>query len=174
MKNNEAKIKEQRTIEATHKDYFGLGGKFGCILKHMGEPIMSHSSPLYDVTEMEDPWALEGEKDEEIPIFDEEEQTLVVGYIFDGLNRGMHLEIKYINKVMTVLAEGYLVFQEERGELMCYVPHSKWENQIEDLFKTASKLRNKDKKDSRKKREEQAIKARDKWFSRMAKKWGFK
>ena len=174
MKSKEAKIKEQRTIEATHKDYFGLGGKFGCILKYMGEPIMSHSSPLYDTNEMEDPWALEDEEDEEMPVFEEGEQTIVVGYLFDGLSRGMHLEIQYLNKTITVLAEGYLVFKEEAGELESYVPHPRWEDQIEGLFRVASKLRGDDKKESRKEREEQAVEARDQWFGRMAKKWGFK
>lgn len=169
MNSKEARIKEQRTIEATHKDYFGLGGKFGCILKYLGEPIMSHSSPFYDIHEMEDPWELE---DEDMPIFDEDAQTTVVGYMFDGLSRGMHLEIKYLDKAITVLSEGYLVFLEQAGELECYVPNPKWEDQIEILFDAASKIREKDKKASRKEREELAEKARDSWFRRMAKKWG--
>lgn len=130
-------IREQRLIEATNKGYTGLDGKIGIILKGMGEPIIAHEGASEEgfsflSTPMEDPWALE---EEEIPEFDEDKPRQI-GWLFEGLRRGVHMEIKYMmdTKELTVSYKGYLVYAEEAGEISCYVPHKDWEDKIEQLL----------------------------------------
>ena len=66
-----------------------------------------------------------------IEVFDEQK----AGWHFDGLQRGMHLEITYkeSDKNLVVYYKGYLVFKEHAGDLRTYVPHDDWENMIERL-----------------------------------------
>ena len=143
------RIKEQRLIDATQKGLTGLDGKIGTILKGMGEPIIVHEGgrheelfgiimPTFTSTPMEDPYALDGEDQNELPEFDETE-PVQIGWIFDGLSRGVHMEIKYMmdTKELTLTYKGYLVYAEEAGELKCYVPHKEWEEKIEQLLVSA-------------------------------------
>jgi hypothetical protein len=141
------KIREQRLIEATQKGYTGLDGKIGIVLKGMGEPIIVHEGgrheemfgimmPTFTSTTMDDPYALQDE--DEMPEFDETE-PVQVGWLFDGLRRGVHMEIKYMldTKELTLTYKGYLVYAEEAGELTCYVPHKEWEEKLEYLLTSA-------------------------------------
>lgn len=43
MNEKEKKIIEQRTIEACRKEYMGVSGKLGTILRHLGEPMYTHN-----------------------------------------------------------------------------------------------------------------------------------
>ena len=42
MRDIEKRIQEKRTIEATKKRLMGFNGKLGCIVRNLGQPIMSH------------------------------------------------------------------------------------------------------------------------------------
>lgn len=145
MHDREKQLKDIRTMEAIQKNLMGAGGKIGVIVKHLGEKIRSHGSACLDSTMLSDPWFLE---DEDGPngysperIYDMEDfgEPTVTGWYFDGLNRGMHLEIKYIEDTrdLTVQFKGYVVFREIEGQLDCYAPNEDWEELIERLYSAA-------------------------------------
>lgn len=169
----EQRIKEQRMVEATRKGFTGmLNSKFGCILQFMGEPIKSHGSPLFEVSYLDDPY--ENENDEDLPIFAEDEMTTDMGYFFDGLSRGMHLEIKFIDNILTVSYKGYPVYREAAGDLEIFFPDQEWEKYIENLYNVAVKQQREVKKEikhfSAKKKEAE----KNEWLRGLWKKWGFK
>jgi hypothetical protein len=166
----EQRIKEQRMIEATGKGYTGaLNSKFGCILQFLGKPIKSHSSPLFETSYLFDPYEV---NDDEMPTFDDGEMVSELGFFFDGLSRGMHLEIKFIDNDLTVNYKGYLVYKETSGDLEAYFPHPEWEKHIENLYSAAVKLQRQAKKESGQtkiKIEEAEKKA---WLHSLWEKWG--
>jgi hypothetical protein len=116
---------------------------------------------------------IEEESSEDLPVFDEEEMTAIAGHAFDGLSRGMHLEIKNLENRLSVTYKGFPVYLEESGDLQRYVPFQEWEDQIERLYKVAAKLRKEDKKVKKGMKEQVAERAKNKWFRRMFEKWGF-
>jgi hypothetical protein len=168
----EEKIKEQRTIEATQKDYMGKGGKLGCIMKYLGEPIRSHYSGMLSETLYEDPWELNDEN--EIPVFDEDEFTATIGHFFDGTNRGMHLEIKYMDEALSVHYLGHPVYLEVSGNLERYFPSPEWEDKIEKLYELATRLKRQDLKERKKEKKQAKERAHNKWLDNIWRKWGFK
>jgi len=167
------KIKEQRLIEATRKNYLGVkNGKFGTILRNLGTKIVGHSSPLFDSTPYIDPY--DEEESDDLPTFDEEELTTDLGYLFDGLSRGVHLEIKYIDVTLTVHYKGYLVFMEKSGDLECFVPNDEWENKIEDLYRIAVKMQRETKKEALHNKVVKEEEAREGVLRHLLKTWGFR
>lgn len=204
MEDKELKIKEFRTTQAKKKNLMGLNGKFGYILAAIGQPIILHaeSGGLFDQTFLESeeesqesdlsgtpeeimaqiptadsdlqnpPEGWEWSSDRAMQLFDEQK----VGWHFDGLSRGMHLEITYqgTEKNLLVHYKGFLVYKEHSGDLRTYVPHDDWENMIETLYKfsvkilkkrSQLKLINKNKKSQLKK---------DTWLNKLWNRWGFK
>jgi hypothetical protein len=146
-------IREKRTIEATKKNLMSPSGRLGVIAKVLGSPIIRQSSGLWDVNLLDDPYedfsdteyekTTSGQqgpqmyKDEILTAGDEfaEEE----GYVFDGLSRGMHLEIKYwhVNHKLEVSWRGHEVYKEIGGELAAYAPYPEWEDMIGRLYKAA-------------------------------------
>lgn len=146
-------IREKRTIEATKKNLIGPSGKFGVILQAFGTPIIRQGTGLFDITYMdgiyEDHVYTEYEstasgqlgpvayRDE---ILDMEDETIEnEGLMFDGLSRGMHLEIIYwhADNKLKVSYKGYTVYLEIAGDLHGYAPFEEWEALIERLYKAA-------------------------------------
>ena len=147
MNNKEKIIREKRTIEAVKKNFMGPGGKLGLIAKYLGSPIIVQGSGMFDQTFLDDPYE-EQNNSEEMPTFGDHETVYEIGWIYDGLNQGLHLEIKYSNpeNKLTVYYKGYEVYREVSGELEAYAPFEEWENAIQELYKI-SKIRQKDKKE---------------------------
>ncbi len=172
MPTPEEKIKTQRMIEATRKGYMGMSGKFGIILQQLGEPIIGHGSPLFEVTYMETPYP--EHEEEEMGYFDEDETVTEVGWLFSGLNRGMHLEITYEDAVLSVYYKGYPVYIERAGDLECFVPNQNWEQNIEQLYEVAIKLQRKDRQDAKVVKDKIKETNRKNWLQAIWKKWGFK
>lgn len=197
----EEKIKEERTIEANKKGLVGQGGKIGTVLRVFGQPIIlqSEGGSLIDSSYID----LRGDKLEEeirnnidllksIPVMDLDSierpstdewteinestpyTTQTIGWHFDGLSRGMHLEIKYeeSKSELIVLYKGYLVYKEMAGDLLCYVPVPEWEDWIERLSKSAKdiqrKIKEKEFAEQVKKVEEQ----KQSWWDSMKSRWG--
>jgi hypothetical protein len=169
------KIKEQRLIEATRKNLLGIkNGKLGIILRNMGDKVISHGSPLFESYAVyADPYEQE-QDDDEIPTFDEDEAVAEIGYIFDGLSRGMHLEIKYLESNLSVTYQGHLVFLEKSGDLDCYVPNDEWENKVDDLYKIAVKMQRQVKKESVIEKTKNEEKEKQNLLRYLFDKWGFK
>ncbi|RDJ35613.1 MAG: hypothetical protein DWQ19_12410 [Crenarchaeota archaeon] len=205
MNEKERKIKEQRTIEASRKNFMGLDGQFGTILKNLGTPIVSQLSSggnldTIGVTRTEMPSAFPEDNQDYcdiptmevltggIPIDDpdspewtnkenvlrQQVSTANIGWHFDGLNRGMHLEIKYLDSTseLSVYYKGYLVYKEEKGSLKTFVPDSEWEGWIQSLYQQAKKKENKHRKEEKEERIKIAQKNKESWLQRIRKNWG--
>jgi hypothetical protein len=168
--NPEEKIKEKRTIEAIKKKYMGRSGKFGIILRYMGEEIYTQSSPLHEVNYMEDPWAVEAE--EEMEYFDEGATSTSIGWTYQAYNLGMHLEFKYMQGKLTVHYKGFPVYVEQYGELFCFVPIKEWEDKVEQLYKIASAREQKERKELKLEKKIIAERQKQGFIRKLAKLWG--
>ena len=188
MSNQKEKaVREKRTIEATKKNLMGQSGKFGIIAQALGNPIIRQGSSLYSSTELEDPYddfveteyetTVSGQsgpamyRDEILESSDYVEEE---GYVFDGLSRGMHLEIQYWfdDQKLTVTYKGYLVYKEAAGELFAYAPFPEWEQLIDKLYKSA-KERFKEIKELREvELGEKIKKEKHNFFRRLRERWG--
>ena len=192
MRKEEAVIKEQRTLEATKKKLMGSEGKLGVILKQLGQPIVSHDmgGGMYSQRFL-DPYEIE-EEDESLPTMSLGEEAtpegwewsmpkdadLVscrqIGWHFDGLSRGMHIEIKYddISKVLTLHYKGHLVFEETTGDLTAYVPHPDWEDMINRLYAVAEPLKYDKEIEEREEQKELIRKAKKGFLQKLRERWG--
>lgn len=166
----ESRIQEQRTNEAIKKNYMGMEGKLYLIAKYAGDEIVKQSETPeildFDSIYETDPVG--------IPYLDEESYSTVLGYNFNGLSNGLHLEIttsEYENKI-TVYYKSYLVYQEEGGNLISFIPHQSWEEIIEKMYKQVQdRLKEKFKKIQ--KEEEQLLQKMEKdEIDKLRSKWG--
>lgn len=151
--NKENVIREKRTIEATKKDLMGPSGKLGTILHAFGSPVMRQGSGLVDVGYLSDPYhdfvhtdyasTMSGQRgpvahrDELLDL--EDDNVYNEGLLFDGLSRGLHMEILYwhdINEIK-VSYKGFVVYKEVAGELDAYAPFPEWEAMVEKLHRAA-------------------------------------
>lgn len=100
--------------------------------------------------------------------------TYTVGRHFEGLSRGMHLEIVYKedSSSLSVLCRGSLVYREVMGEISCYVPGDEWEGWINRLSRSAKDLLRKSKEEEFSKRVEEAEKTKESWWRSMRSRWG--
>lgn len=153
MHPKEKELQQLRTNKAALKNYIGPGGKLGTIAKYLGSVIMAQSSGAVDYRYMDlDPYDVDPEKVHDLPIYDESNsgdvEDRIRGLVFDGLSRGMHIEIKYLrfSADLTVYYKGYLVYREVAGDLHCYNPFPEWEDMIEKLYTVAHKKQAEQKK----------------------------
>ena len=154
MHPKERAIKEKRTIEATKKKFTSPSGKIAKIAKYLGDEIISHGGMATDVNfldsyedfdQVEYEQTLSGQNGPEIfrdsiPEMDDV-NTRSQGFHFNGISRGMHLEILYLfeSHQIQVLFEGYEVYKEAQGELEAYAPGEEWEKNIVSLANLAEK-----------------------------------
>ena len=205
MNDNEKKIKEQRTIEATKRGLMGAGGKLGSVVKFLGDPITMHSEggAFYDTNYLyddnyEDPYELKGGTAEEIqqqmPYMGTDSNqeplgygwrtersaeqssfnTTQIGWHFDGLNRSIHLEIKYDGekKELTAHYKGYIVYQEIAGELTAFAP-GEWEEHVNKLHKVAKNIEKQSRKEEKEEKKETIQRNKLNWIRRVKERWGF-
>lgn len=176
MHDKEKKVWSERLIEATRKGLTGMEGKFGTILKYLGNPIIAEGGSFYDTYENVDPYEPIGGEEEEdkLPTMDEEQSIMELGYIFDGLSSGLHLEIKYIadRQDLNVTYKGFTVFSEIAGELVCYVPQPEWENVIDSLYKQAKKRENKQRGEFIMENRQEAQRQKESLLERLRLRWG--
>jgi len=152
MQDKEQLVKEHRLIEATSRNYTGMEGKFGFILKTLGEPIISQTSQSYCVTKFVDVYDLPDE--ETMPTADVEMISDEIGKMFSGLKYGANLEIRYlkfgtildidatyktVEKVLDVSYDGELVYREIEHNLDVFKPNELWETAVERLYALAKK-----------------------------------
>lgn len=194
MRKEEAIVKEKRTLEATRKNLMGSEGKLGVILKQLGQPIIAHEigGGMYDQS------YLEGydiyEEDESLPTMSmgDDESTpegwewsttpadadpvscRQIGWHFDGLSRGMHLEIKYddLTKTLRLHYRGHLVFEETTGDLTAYVPDLEWEKMINNLYNVAEPMKYDKEKEDREEQKTAIKQAKKNFLQKLRDKWG--
>lgn len=196
----EQRIREQRIIEANKKGLVGQNGKIGIVLKMMGHPIIAQTEGggsidtnhlQYESEEKKEP-TNNIELMQGMPVMDIEGSTrpegkewselgdpvsygtYTIGWHFDGLSRGMHLEIKYddLDAELSVLYKGRIVYKEIKGEIVSYIPYDEWEKWIESLSKIAKnahrKLKEKEFDENIKKSEKQKAN----WLDSIRSRWG--
>jgi hypothetical protein len=105
-----------------------------------------------------------------------------IGWIFDGLSQGMHMEIQYMNSRMiqsetlyNILSSSYKgreVYCEVRGDLQKYIPTPEWEEWVERLFKIAKKKELQKRKNANKESSEEVKKEKLAWLKRLRDNWG--
>lgn len=197
----EKRIKEERTLEANKKGLIGPSGKIATILRNLGGPIVGqvedsiydynydydlhNESSIHDTTNSKDlmkkiPSMNMGDttrpNSEEWMDLPEgvDFSTKEIGYYFEGLNRGMHLEIKYeeYTSELIVNYKGYIVYKEAKGDLLSYFPQEEWEAHIEKLFKEAKNKQIKNKELEFENSLKNNEKEKSNWFQKMRSKWG--
>jgi hypothetical protein len=197
MNEKEQKIKELRAIEANKKNYMGLSGKFGLIVKTLGQPIIEQheggswyeSSYLDEVDNFEN----DGDIVDELPKMDVEERNepvgdewrneridgtiyspVSIGWYFEGLNIGMHIEILYKenDKLLRVSFKGHVVYKETMGELEAFVPGVEWESLIDKLYISAKEKHAVLKRDNKQKDEQKNVRLKKNWLKKINEIWG--
>lgn len=128
--------------------------------------------PTADSDYMQPPEGWEWQCDLDIDTFSEQ----AIGWHFDGLNRGMHLEITYKNsdKNLIVTYKGYVVYKEHSGDLRAYVPSEKWEVLIEKLYKLSVRVLKERGKLKLVQSNKLSQAKRSAWLGKLWNRWGFK
>lgn len=171
MHEKEQLIKEHRLIEATKKNYTSMEGKFGLILKFLGEPILSQSSSAYSSTPWIDVYEVPG--DEGMPVADEDEMIVEIGKIFSALKYGVNLEIKYLkeDKKLEVLYNNRVVYREMDHDLDCFVPLKEWEDAIDRIYVLVEKKMETRAEKNKRRMEEDKVEKMG-FLNRLREKWG--
>jgi hypothetical protein len=145
------KLVQVRTIEATKKN---INAKLVCIARNYGSPIIGHyyDAPLFQ----DEDWMDFNDPTKDWSVMDDmEDGTLPrLGFIYDSLKVGTNLEIvvmvretknpktgkRELDKPSKVKCSfnGYTVYHEEEGKLICYAPFPEWENHIEKVYRQAT------------------------------------
>lgn len=197
----EEKIKEQRTIEANKKGLAGQTGKIGTVLRIFGSPIIAQSEggtyldtgymdywyeqydeeirdnldllktiPVMDMNTNDRPQGKEWSETKEPVSFGIQQ----IGWHFDGLSRGMHMEIKYdeLNSELSLTYKGYMAYKESKGEILSYVPNKEWEEWIGSLYEKAKEKQRKLKEEEFENKILENEKNKTDWWRKMISKWG--
>lgn len=188
MLDKEKKIFEERTALAITKNYMGLEGKFGTILKYLGKPVIEQGSANFETTE----WLnLYEEDDDGLPTEDPDAPITEIGKMFDGLKFGYQIEITYMKdgmvpvkkneyetthepamKVLKVFWKGYQVYVEADGELYVFKPSEEWEDVINKIYDSARKLQISYRQDAMIEMQEDMTKKKLSFLERLRERWG--
>jgi hypothetical protein len=165
----EARIKEQRTIEATKKNLIGMEGKIYLIARFLGNEIVYQSSEQNYLDDYEN-----NIDEYTIPVIDDSTVSNVIGYNFSGLNYGHNLEIVTEDYSMTIKLyfNGRILYKESSGDLESYSPHESWEKVVDYFYEIAEKKIKKylEEKEKREKMEMQSLKKNT--IEDLQSKWG--
>jgi hypothetical protein len=181
-------IREKRTNLAIKNNLMGPAGKLGVILQAFGTPITRQGSSLMDQSFIEDAYGdfvqteysstLSGQqgpiasRDEILDSYDDYFHN--EGLLFDGLSRGMHLEIVYWNveNKLKVSYKGYPVYLEVTGELDCYAPADEWEALIDKLYKASKDRIKQMKKQEKAEIAEKIEQKKSEFWQQIKTRWG--
>lgn len=180
LNQRERALRNQRTLDAVAKDLMGPSGKLGLIARYLGSPIIRQGSGMGSYRTMDE---YLGEKydiyqedsSDQLPTFDEGDSFVELeGYIFDGLSRGMHIEIKYENESHKLMVhyKGFPVYTELAGDLYSYAPFPEWEIMIEKLHRQAEIKFEKNKKSQNAYLEAKAKQEKAGFLQKLRLRWG--
>jgi len=130
--NIENKIKEQRLALALNKNFFGPQGKLSIICQMFGNSIIED----YFGRDQTDLVYGDIEEKNQFETFSEDHTSCLLGYFYDGINLGNHLEIKYLinENEIKLYYKGYVKYHELANELLSYIPEKEWESSVEAIF----------------------------------------
>lgn len=97
-----------------------------------------------------------------------------IGWLFDGLNRGMHLEIRLNLEDYEIIVrhKGYLVYKEVNGELRSYIPKPEWEDKISSLYESAKKSEKKKLESAKQEQKLAVAESKINFMEKMKSLWG--
>ena len=101
-----------------------------------------------------------------------------VGWHFDGLPHGVHMEIFYkmneekLRRELSVYFRGYLVYLEATGSLLAYIPNDLWEKEIERLFELAKKRSKGKMNEIRDDNKQEGEREKKGWLKALRDRWG--
>ncbi len=164
-------IREQRTIEAMKKGLMGAEGKLCRIARTFGDPIFRQGGANFDASYLPD---YDDLGEDEIPTMDEEEVSYRIGMHFDGMRRGIHMEIMWQEEFreLRVYFKGGLVYQEIANQLDGYHPVEEWEKIVEDLYDKVKKSDRITRKEDAKVAAVEARRRQHDFLDAMRLKWG--
>jgi len=130
--NIENKIKEQRLALALNKNFFGPQGKLSIICQMFGNSIIED----YFGRDQTDLVYGDIEEKNQFETFSEDHTSCLLGYFYDGVNLGNHLEIKYLinENEIKLYYKGYVKYHELSNDLLSYIPEKEWESSVEAIF----------------------------------------
>lgn len=153
MKDNNLvnKLVQARTMEATKNN---VHGKLFCIARNYGSPIMGYyyDAPLGN---NDDDWANFNTPSHDWSQIEEAEDEYIprLGFVYDSLKVGTNLEIVVLVKEtkskmgkrefekptkVKCSYNGYTVYHEEDGKLLCYAPFPEWESHVNRMYAQAT------------------------------------
>jgi hypothetical protein len=166
--NVEERIIEQRTLEAIRKNLMGQQGKLYLIAKVLGNAITQQSAGGNFLN-----FDMFNEDPDTIPILEDDATSHDIGYVFNGLSRGLNIEIicKDYEGVIKLTWDGFCYYHEEANVLMKYVPNDKLEKMVDSLFTVVEnkvqeeyrRLKKQEIKEAPKLEQEELRRLRDKW-----------
>lgn len=198
LNEKEQQIKEKRKIEAVRKNLMTPSGKFGIIVKTLGQPIVNQFEGIDELIGYSSNDIYYEYDNNELPImeiFDEAGMPIDepnssewtrkvnnrkltsiknIGYFFDGLSRGYNLQIRYLTDENEIIVEynNDIVYKEFEAELIAYKPSEEWESKIDLLFEKSKKINEKDRKEQREKRVKIIEKEKEGWLNKLKNLWG--
>ena len=173
---------ESRQTEAIQKK---ISEKLRLIASVLGFPICDRSNAGgleaggdtvgHSHYELLDPWYEEELEEGTLPTDPYLDESRVLGYCFDGLSSGIHLQIYLEDEANFLKAsfQGIDVFQERQGKLEKYIPSMEWERWMETLFLRAEargKIESKKKQEELKKKNKKTTEV---IVDYLRKNWGF-
>lgn len=166
----EQMIREHRTVEAMKNGLIGSEGKLARVAKAMGRPLYRQGGGNFEQTFLEDPYDLPGD---DLPVMDEEEMSYQIGWHFDGMSRGLHMEIlwKPDHREVKCCWKGNVVYKEVGGELDGYAP-GEWEIELDKIFEQTKRTERKDRKEKSKEIGSEAKRKQKEFLDAMKLKWG--
>ena len=191
----EARIREQRTLEANKKGLVGASGKIGVVLRTLGQDIIAQSQEEgFGILPQEEPDEPRNSSEfmKRIPVMDVDgvrrpdseewaemgeasfSYTRKIGMHFDGLGRGMHMEIQYDEEKseLSLFSRGYLAYREVMGEIEAYVPNEEWEGWVERLYRISKDMQRKNREAEFEENAKRAEKEKAAWWESMLGRWG--
>ena len=198
LNEKEQQIKEKRKAEAVRKNLMTPNGKFGIIVKTLGQPIINQFEGIDDLIGYSSNDIYYDYDNNELPIMEILDETgspieepnsfewtrknnnrkmtsiKNICYFFDGLSRGFNLQIRYLTNESEIIVEynNDIVYQEFEGDLISYKPLEDWENKIDLLFEKCKKINEKDRKEQREKKIKIVEKEKENWLSKLKNLWG--
>jgi len=158
-------------VDSNYVDLYGFDNKQKDLSDISDSIELMKSIPIMDIQGSKRPDSNEWTTDMPDPI---NYGLDTIGFHFDGLSRGMHLEIKYEENTseLIVYYKGQIVYKEIKGELLGYAPIGDWEKWIEILYKTAKEKQ----RNTKEKEFEESIKENEKekkyWWDKIKTRWG--
>lgn len=201
MNDKENLMKEIRRNEALRKGYTGLNGKFGIIALYLGQELIEDKEGYeqmegigHTTNDLPDFYNMDYDYDDQLPTIESDvfgglqepygdewtpktqrviRHSSTIGWYFEGLKRGMHLEIKCIKDgEIVVTYKGNFVYREKSGDVIQYRPDEEWEEKIERLYVMAKQIQGVAKVQDQVVKKEQAKKEKLSWLEQMKELWG--